>query len=76
MPSFRSRCSAIWAMNLTSSTWHSTATGKKRDYIKALKRINPKMSIPKITKAIADAIKRWRNILMRPKSIYYQNLRL
>ena len=48
------------------------STGKKRDYIKALKRINPKMSIPKMTKAIADAIK-MAEYLDEAESIYYQN---
>ena len=48
------------------------STGKKRDYIKALKRINLKMSIPKITKAIADAIK-MAEYLDEAESIYYQN---
>lgn len=33
------------------------STGKNRDYLKALKRINPKMSLPKFTIAVAEGLK-------------------
>ncbi|GFI62245.1 hypothetical protein IMSAG049_01421 [Clostridiales bacterium] len=48
------------------------STGKKRDYIKALKRINPKLSLAKLTKAIADTMK-MIECLDEAESIYYQN---
>lgn len=48
------------------------STGKKRDYIKALKRINPKLSLAKVTKATADSIK-MLEYLDDAESIYYKN---
>lgn len=48
------------------------STGRKRDYIKALKRINPKLSIAKVTKAGADCLK-MTEYLDDAQSIYYKN---
>ncbi len=48
------------------------STGKSRDYLKALKRINPKASLSKMAKAFADAIKMVEN-LDEAESIYYKN---
>lgn len=48
------------------------STGKKRDYIKALKRINPKCSLAKATKGLTDAV-RMIECLDDAESIYYKN---
>lgn len=48
------------------------STGKRRDYLKALKRINPKLSLAKITKAGTDTVK-MVEYLDEAESIYYKN---
>lgn len=48
------------------------STGKIRDYLKALKKINPKLSLAKLTKIVAESIK-LVEILDETESIYYKN---
>lgn len=48
------------------------STGRKRDYLKALKRINPRMNMAKMTKALTDAVK-MVEYLDDAESIYYKN---
>lgn len=48
------------------------STGKTKDYLKALKRINPKLSLAKLTKVIAETIK-FIEHLDEVESIYYKN---
>ncbi len=48
------------------------STGKARDYIKALKQINPKLSLAKLTKVVAESTKLVEH-LDEAESIYYKN---
>ncbi|MEA4971920.1 MAG: hypothetical protein VB119_01955 [Candidatus Metalachnospira sp.] len=47
-------------------------TGSAKDYLKALKRINPKLSLAKLTKVVAESIKLIEH-LDEAESIYYKN---
>lgn len=48
------------------------STGKPKDYLKALKRINPRLSLAKLTRVVAESIKLVEH-LDEAESIYYKN---